>query len=66
MPQFIATEELTVNRRRTSTPSGVRSVVDTAALERDKPKAERAAIIILEPEEAKAALAALEGHYLGL
>ena len=42
----------------------LKRVRNTAALERDKPKAERAAIEILEPEEAKAALAALQGHYL--
>jgi len=42
----------------------LKRIKNTAALEREKPKAKRKPVEILEPDEAKAALASIEGHYL--
>jgi integrase len=42
----------------------LRRVKNSAALEREKPRAKHVPIQILEPEEAKSVLARLEGHYL--
>ena len=42
----------------------LKRIKNTAALEREKPKAKRKPVEILEPDDAKAALASLEGHYL--
>jgi integrase len=42
----------------------LRRVKNTAALEREKPRAKRTQVEILEPADAKTALASLEGHYL--
>jgi integrase len=42
----------------------LRRVKNIAALERDKPKVERAQVEIMEPDEVKAVLERLEGHYL--
>jgi integrase len=42
----------------------LKRIKNTAALEREKPRAKRQPIEILEPDDAKAALTSLEGHYL--
>ena len=42
----------------------LKRVKNVGALERDRPKIRQKPVEVLEPEEAKAALASLEGHYL--
>ena len=42
----------------------LKRIKNTVALERERPRAKRVPVEILEPNDAKAALASLQGHYL--
>ncbi len=42
----------------------LKRIKNTAALERERPRAKRSPVEILEPDDAKGALASIEGHYL--